>query len=613
VFEQLESKRGSADTTQFVNSYIDIGTKKPINPKIQQDSANFLMNLLTRLDDFLEITKAPNFIRRMFKPIRIVRTTCQKCNHLLFKTADEYIVPMRVSECKSLYDSLNFLISKKQSNFKCPECPPGQNIMEEDTLYSYFPNTLVFQLHRYVNNTKIRTCYKFPVDEELDMFKYSVDSTKDMRGGYGSKGRDYYIYQLVGVIVHSGPSLSSGHYYSYIKETLGNKWICLDDEKVKEVTSKKEMEENFFGGKTAEAEMNARKYNLKEEDVLNQHTGMILFYERKKPQELYSGELTVRNVIGEKDLPLIPRTFPLMSASEMEKKGMIKGNSIPTNMFETMAVISPELLRMIKQQQLENLNESQIVKMFYVFQEVANGLRCDDLKDTFDDVEEKNSNKPSSFNIPFTSSIYCIDSFCVDPTSCFLWLWMNFLMNVCSLSARIGGKVLKKELERVMNIVKRNRRLLVWLVWYGIKGEGYLKVPLSTLMNNNYSPSSTSFPPSTESVYSKFKDNLNNKEFGVVYDFLVNQLLSDVRFENVLELELGFDCFIEMCKNPPSPINRMEMLCKNIIQKLSDNLRKIDLCVYFLKHFIILNDECFECENFKNFQKFLQVFKKYIN
>jgi len=40
-----------------------------------------------------------------------------------------------------------------------------------------------------------------------------------------------YIYELYGVIVHSGVSVHGGHYYSYVKNSFGDWFIC-NDEKV---------------------------------------------------------------------------------------------------------------------------------------------------------------------------------------------------------------------------------------------------------------------------------------------------------------------------------------------------------------------------------------------
>lgn len=63
---------------------------------------------------------------------------------------------------------------------------------------------------------------------------------------------DYYNYELVGVVVHSG-SADSGHYYSYIKEQEQQqdeeeeKWYEFNDTKVTEF-DKKELPQETFGG-----------------------------------------------------------------------------------------------------------------------------------------------------------------------------------------------------------------------------------------------------------------------------------------------------------------------------------------------------------------------------
>lgn len=47
-----------------------------------------------------------------------------------------------------------------------------------------------------------------------------------------------YLYQLVGVLVHSG-SANSGHYYSYIRERDGEgRWLEFNDNIVKEFNFK---------------------------------------------------------------------------------------------------------------------------------------------------------------------------------------------------------------------------------------------------------------------------------------------------------------------------------------------------------------------------------------
>lgn len=67
------------------------------------------------------------------------------------------------------------------------------------------------------------------------------DSKSAQAGNKGRKGNneansDEYLYQLVGVLVHSG-SANSGHYYSYIKERSSGqpgRWLEFNDRIVKE-------------------------------------------------------------------------------------------------------------------------------------------------------------------------------------------------------------------------------------------------------------------------------------------------------------------------------------------------------------------------------------------
>jgi len=56
------------------------------------------------------------------------------------------------------------------------------------------------------------------------------------------------LYELVGVLVHSG-SANSGHYYSYIKERDGRgRWLEFNDTKVTEFDASL-LSEKCFGNK----------------------------------------------------------------------------------------------------------------------------------------------------------------------------------------------------------------------------------------------------------------------------------------------------------------------------------------------------------------------------
>ena len=61
---------------------------------------------------------------------------------------------------------------------------------------------------------------------------------------------DYYNYELVGVLVHSGYA-DSGHYYSIIKDKELDRWLKFDDRDV-EVFKLQNLKEECFGQETSQ-------------------------------------------------------------------------------------------------------------------------------------------------------------------------------------------------------------------------------------------------------------------------------------------------------------------------------------------------------------------------
>ena len=55
--------------------------------------------------------------------------------------------------------------------------------------------------------------------------------------------REYYEYELVGILVHRGVA-DSGHYYSFIKDRSASSWIEFNDKTVTEFAAKVRMRQS---------------------------------------------------------------------------------------------------------------------------------------------------------------------------------------------------------------------------------------------------------------------------------------------------------------------------------------------------------------------------------
>lgn len=83
-----------------------------------------------------------------------------------------------------------------------------------------------------------------------------------------------FLYNLVGVLVHSG-SANSGHYYSYIKERDTNRWVEFNDTHVNEFDFS-QLAKKCFG-----------RQKEQQQQFDSQANAYLLFYERasKKPSQ----------------------------------------------------------------------------------------------------------------------------------------------------------------------------------------------------------------------------------------------------------------------------------------------------------------------------------------
>jgi hypothetical protein len=304
VLKQLEGgcESTSGSTANFIKCFRDYNNRE-INVNVGNDACSFINTLLRRFEDYVNILSGPRIIYYLFKSVIYEQSRCE-CGHKYQNATEYYIIPVIILDCKNLNESLKNNVVESEFNYNNCSCTEENNNqkkkMYRKNVFVKLPNTLIFHLYRFsAEKKKIMKKYEFPVgdDEILDMSKYSVEidsSGKEKKENFTHR-EEYYKYKLVGIIIHAGENISSGHYISFVREreykedgkVEFGRWIEFNDNRVKFVNVSY-VKENSFGG---EAEMNDFVKKMNENDkkrflqsggLYKSNTAYALIYERTK-------------------------------------------------------------------------------------------------------------------------------------------------------------------------------------------------------------------------------------------------------------------------------------------------------------------------------------------
>ena len=242
----------------------------------QHDSQEFIRLLLFDvLERILYDTPFNNIINNIYKVNYISNMKCSNCGNLKSKIESEYVLNLQILNMKGLKESLfsSFGFEEIIEDYKCEKCEKKVSLKKWSKIIS-LPNYINFGLNRfsYDYNTferiKLNNKFEFPLELNMKEFCDFTDKTTE------EKNDDNYLYELYGVIVHSGTPFS-GHYYSYIRdmthqgiwklEEIDNKIIKEDSNNNKnEIQEEKEEEIS-----NEEIKKKGKKKNKKKKDKEN--------------------------------------------------------------------------------------------------------------------------------------------------------------------------------------------------------------------------------------------------------------------------------------------------------------------------------------------------------
>eukprot|EP01126_Amoeba_proteus_P054391 TRINITY_DN6691_c0_g1_i10.p2 TRINITY_DN6691_c0_g1~~TRINITY_DN6691_c0_g1_i10.p2 ORF type:complete len:522 (+),score=113.38 TRINITY_DN6691_c0_g1_i10:3766-5331(+) len=255
-----ESTKKYSDTRDFCKCYKVEG--KPVNTSVQMDSWEFFNNLLDEIETKMKPTQQHQFLQEMFGGYlanQFIGST-DSCNHRREVLESFKTISVEVKGKENLYDALKLFIQGEMvSGVFCEQCQQNVDTMKRCVLKD-LPSTLIIHLKRFdfdyqtMSRIKLNSMLEFPMDLNMESFtKEGVAKAEGERIEEQLRSRTpaYYMYELVGVVVHCG-SLDYGHYYSYIKERIPLRgtecqWFEFNDIFVKP-WNPNQLREDCFGG-----------------------------------------------------------------------------------------------------------------------------------------------------------------------------------------------------------------------------------------------------------------------------------------------------------------------------------------------------------------------------
>mgnify|MGYP002624222439 CR=1 FL=1 len=211
----------------------------------QHDSQEFIRILLFDiLERILYDTPFNNIINNIYKVNYISNMKCTQCENIKSKIESEYVLNLQVMNMKNLKESLfsTFGFEEIIDDYKCEKCGQKVSLKKWSKIIS-LPNYINFGLNRFTydyntfERVKLNNKFEFPL--EINMKEFCDISNSENN----NNNDEDYLYELYGVIVHSGTPYS-GHYYSYIRDMTGQgKWELIKNEN-KNIINNKDLSKN---------------------------------------------------------------------------------------------------------------------------------------------------------------------------------------------------------------------------------------------------------------------------------------------------------------------------------------------------------------------------------
>ncbi|CAI9535522.1 unnamed protein product, partial [Staurois parvus] len=165
-------------------------------------------------------TQATTFIHQVFGGCLRSRVKCLKCKSVSDTYEDCLDIALEIKSSHSINQALEEFVKAEQlegdNAYKCSKCNQLVTATKKFTIHRT-SNVLTLSLKRFASFSGGKLSKEIKYPEYLDIRPYTSHPSGEA-----------LIYKLYAVLVHSGFSCHTGHYYSYIKAS-NDQWYLMND------------------------------------------------------------------------------------------------------------------------------------------------------------------------------------------------------------------------------------------------------------------------------------------------------------------------------------------------------------------------------------------------
>ncbi|KAF2726031.1 hypothetical protein K431DRAFT_280750 [Polychaeton citri CBS 116435] len=272
---------------------------------VQYDAHEKYSQLLDAIESDLPDAESKSTFKRFFTGTQVLQIRTDGCDHVSSTEQEFNSLQLEINGKSSVEESLRDSMTAQrltgQNQYRCSQCDTDNGRLHNASMRSCpqrVPDNLTLTLKRfamddYGQSTKLNGYFEFP--EYLDMGNFQL----------GSAESD--VFELVGVIVHSG-GLDSGHYWSYVRMRNASKtWLKLDDSYTPAVLDVRHVQNECFGGRR--------------EGSMRLDSAYVLFYQRQSSMNELPPTLVEEHINPMLSSLLPPRVrLPADLASSIERE-----------------------------------------------------------------------------------------------------------------------------------------------------------------------------------------------------------------------------------------------------------------------------------------------------